>query len=77
MPSQLASSTPLFFDLQIYLHVIIVGTSLPPYQRGGGGGAGTSKNLKREGVNVEMGEGGVPLFYYFTVQSHLLSVAGK
>ena len=23
------------------------------------------------------GEGGVPLFYYFTVQSHLLSVAGK
>ena len=76
MPSQLASSTPLFFDLQIYLHVIIVGTSLPPYQRGGGG-VGTFKNLKREGVNVEMGEGGVPLFYYFTVQSHLLSVAGK
>ena len=51
--------------------------NLPPPLSKGRGGVGTSKNLKREGVNVEMGEGGVPLFYYFTVQSHLLSVAGK
>ena len=27
-------------------------------------------------VDVEMG-GGLPLFYYFTVQSHLLCVWGK
>ena len=49
----------------------------PPLSKGRGGGVGTSKNLKREGVDVEMGEGGVPLFYYFTVQSQSLCVAGK
>ena len=30
--------------------------------------------LKRRGVNVEMG--GLPLFYYFSVQLHLVCVAG-
>ena len=33
---------------------------------------------KGEGVDVEMGGGGgLPIFYYFTVQSHFLCVWGK
>ena len=32
--------------------------------------------LKRRRVNVEMGGGGLPLFYYFNVQLHLVCVAG-
>ena len=34
-------------------------------------------NSEQEGVDVEMGGGGLSLFYYFTVQSHLLCVWGK
>ena len=43
-------------------------------RKGGRGGWGGGVNLKR-GVDVEMG--GLPLFDYFTVQSHLLCVGGN
>ena len=60
-----------------------VGYGLPKliHLGGGGGGGGGTKNfarkrgetLKRE-VDLEMG--GLPLFYYFTAQSHLLCMGG-
>ena len=35
-------------------------------------------NLEKGGVDIEMGGGGeLPLFYYFTVELHLLCVWGK
>ena len=74
-----------------YLNKIIVGTP-SPLLRGGGGGVGPSKNwvtaggeggnfLLERGDKPEKGvwcrNGGLPLFYYFTVQSHLLCVREK
>ena len=57
---------------------------------GGGGGVGPSENWVAMGVQIfllERGDkpekgawcrnGGLPLVYYFTVQSHLLCVWGK
>ena len=49
----------------LYCITDIVGTPTP--------GAYISKG----GIDVEMGGGGVPLFYYITVQSHLLCVTDR
>ena len=54
------------------------GWDLPNVESLGGGG---KKFLARKGINLKRGVdeemGGLPLFYCFTVQSHLLCVWGK